>query len=286
MPSRTTVNFSRGATPSATRSSRTSGLTAIRRSCAARASARAVGRRPSRTGRSSRAGRGRGRCARRSAAARRRRAARPRGRRRRPWPCACAGCAGAARRIRSREAVRPRRRSRSGEISRWRSGMRHHRRRRAARRRTPSTPRRARARRRRASCRSRAFGARRRGRRRGAPARPCSAARSRAGRRIGRSQRSSKRLDGPAQPFLEADSRLVAECLAGRVDVGPRVADVAGARRCRARCSTGLPRMRPIVSASWLTLAGDPAATLKMRPLAPAASRRAHRRRRRRCRRR
>ena len=38
------------------------------------------------------------------------------------------------------------------------------------------------------------------------------------------------------------------------------------------RFSTGLPRIRPIVSATWLTVAGAPAATLKMRPFASGVS--------------
>ncbi len=35
--------------------------------------------------------------------------------------------------------------------------------------------------------------------------------------------------------------------------------------------STGFPRISPIVSATRLTLAGSPPATLKARPLAPSA---------------
>jgi hypothetical protein len=42
------------------------------------------------------------------------------------------------------------------------------------------------------------------------------------------------------------------------------------------RFSTGFPRMAPIVSATWFSVAGDPAATLKMRPLTAAASGRAN----------
>jgi hypothetical protein len=38
------------------------------------------------------------------------------------------------------------------------------------------------------------------------------------------------------------------------------------------RFSTGLPRIDPIVSATWLTLAGAPAAMLNARPFAPGAS--------------
>jgi hypothetical protein len=36
--------------------------------------------------------------------------------------------------------------------------------------------------------------------------------------------------------------------------------------------STGLPRIRPIVSATSLTVAGEPVATLRICPLAPGAS--------------
>src|SRR5438309_7088840 len=42
---------------------------------------------------------------------------------------------------------------------------------------------------------------------------------------------SDKRLDGPAQAFLEADRRFPAEHLPGSGHVGPGVADVADARR-------------------------------------------------------
>ena len=74
IPSRITLNFSAGATPSSTRSSRTSGLTATSR-VVTRARLRSTSRNPRcAPGRSSRAARGRGRCGRRSAAARRPRA--------------------------------------------------------------------------------------------------------------------------------------------------------------------------------------------------------------------
>src|SRR2546421_7095919 len=42
---------------------------------------------------------------------------------------------------------------------------------------------------------------------------------------------ATKRFDRAAESFLEVDARLVAEHLPRSVDVGPRVADVAGARR-------------------------------------------------------
>src|SRR6478736_3407967 len=42
---------------------------------------------------------------------------------------------------------------------------------------------------------------------------------------------SDKRVDCPLQPILESDGRLPAEHLARAADIGPRVADVPGARR-------------------------------------------------------
>ena len=82
-----------------------------------------------------------------------------------------------------------------------------------------------------------------------------------------------ERVGGQAQAVLEArpaaPSRAAARALA---DVGPGVAHVARAGRRGTRFSTGLPSTSPIVSASALTLRGAPAATLKMRPVASAAS--------------
>ena len=109
MPSRITVNFSAGATPSSTRSSRTSGLTATSRVGVPReARARSRGRlRAHRVEVAAQhvpvVGVDDDR-----AAARRRRAARRCGRRRLPWRCACAGCAAAPAGSRRTSARAPR----------------------------------------------------------------------------------------------------------------------------------------------------------------------------------
>ena len=172
IPSRMTANFSAGATPSFTRSSRTCGLTAIS-AVEIRASQRssrrnAVARTRVEVAPQDMAVEGvdddrRPRVSRRGAL----RA----GRRRPPSPCACAGCAaapsGSAARARAPSAGRAAARSHA-------TGLRRARRRaRAPPRRTPSSPRRGRATLRRASSRTRAPRALRRGTPRAAPARPC-----------------------------------------------------------------------------------------------------------------
>ena len=75
-------------------------------------------------------------------------------------------------------------------------------------------------------------------------------------------------LDGPAQALLQLDLRLVAEhSRAAETSAHEsRMSPARGGWRFR---STGLPSMRPIVSATSFTLAGVPPATLNARPLAP-----------------
>ena len=65
--------------------------------------------------------------------------------------------------------------------------------------------------------------------------------------------------------------RLPAERVPCFGRVGPRVAEIAGARR-QVRLLERLSQRRAIVSASSLTVVGLPAEMLRMRPLTPSAS--------------
>ena len=246
MPSRMTVNFS--ARRDAERDEVVAHLGADRdeRGRDARErTARARGRRASGTGRSSRAARGRGTCARRSAAARRPRAAPRAGRPRRPSRCACAGCAAARARI-SRASRDTASRSRTRRDLAVQVAERHDVDARAPRRRTTIELLAARERsRRRASSRSRAS------------ARPCGQVgdvqRRPAHVQAGDHAQDRDRLSQGAasavrrRPSSSADRRLVAEHLARGRDVGPRVADVAGARRREAASRPACRGSAPIV---------------------------------------
>ena len=86
------------------------------------------------------------------------------------------------------------------------------------------------------------------------------------------SDSGNDRLGRELQPCGEVDPRLVAEQPRERAEMSAQESRMSPGRGGSKRFSTGLPRMTPIVSATWFTLAGEPAATLKARPLAPAAS--------------
>ena len=68
------------------------------------------------------------------------------------------------------------------------------------------------------------------------------------------------------RPSSSADRRLEAEHLARRGEVGPRVADVARAAPARTPSRPAGRGSRRSASATWLTLAGAPPATLKIAP--------------------
>ena len=89
---------------------------------------------------------------------------------------------------------------------------------------------------------------------------------------VGSAASGKERLDRAPQSLLEPDTRLVSRAALATWRGRPTSPGCLRAAVGAYTFSTGLPRIEPIVSASVFTLAGAPAATLKISPLAPVAS--------------